>query len=87
MKTIANRKDAVSRADCRWIAAVSVFLSCPVACSLKEVDGLQRPAVSLKARGEFFSGARLSSLRIADYKPPILHVFLVFVQDSDRKRG
>ena len=35
----------------RWIAAVSVFLSCPVACSLKEVDKLDRPAVSPKAQG------------------------------------
>jgi len=35
----------------RWIAAVSVFLSCPLACSLKEVDKLDRPAVSPKAQG------------------------------------
>jgi len=42
----------------RWIAAVSVFLSCPLACSLKEVDKLDRPAVSPKAQGPRGQGRR-----------------------------
>eukprot|EP00435_Cladocopium_sp_Y103_P027059 s1349_g6.t1 len=41
-----------------WIAAVSVFLSCPVACSLKEVDELDRPAVSPKVLWGVYSSPR-----------------------------
>ncbi|CAL1134853.1 unnamed protein product [Cladocopium goreaui] len=41
-----------------WIAAVSVFLSCPLACSLKEVDKLDRPAVSPKVLWGIYSSPR-----------------------------